>query len=250
VTVDARQSATVPSWSNAVTFTPNLVVGAGIMLLGVVLILGRAGVVDARALLQLWPVLLIVFGASVVLQALRRPDAPPARAEDPNCQTSSVPLVALLVILFLLVSHLEARREVRAAPPGMHAASVFTLTGRHEHVVPPQPFHGAEVTTIMGRSELDVSQALPGPGGEAVVDVLGVMGRVVVTVPKDWRVDVQTTTLLAGVRTRRAAPEADVRQVPALPPDILERPDSPPDALEPPRLVLRGVVLMGTLVVQ
>jgi hypothetical protein len=50
------------------------------------------------------------------------------------------------------------------------------------------------------------------------------------------------------MRFRRAAPEADVRQVPALPPDILERPDSLPHALEPPWLVLRGVVLMGTLV--
>ena len=52
-------------------FTPNLVIGIAIALLGVVLILDRVGIMAAQDLLKFWPVLLILFGASVVVQAMR-----------------------------------------------------------------------------------------------------------------------------------------------------------------------------------
>lgn len=229
-------------------FTPNLVVGAGFMLLGLVLILDRLNLAEARALLSLWPMLLILFGASVVVQALRGDGG--ASSPDGNRQTDTLPLVVLLVVAFLLVSHVEARREVRAAPAGTYASSVFTIMGRKDHAAPAQPFHGGEITTVMGRTHLDLRQAIVEPGGEAVVDVVALMGRVEITVPPAWSVDVQTTSFMAGVRSRRTRADAPADQVAPGPPDALERADPLPGPGPAPRLVLRGIALMGGLVVQ
>jgi hypothetical protein len=228
-------------------FTPNFAVGAGFILLGLVLLLDRMDVVDARALLPLWPVLLILFGASVIAQALA--GSRTTRGETSR-QADTLPLAVLLVLTFIFVSHVEARRDRPAAPAGSHAANLFTVMGRGVHVAPAETLHGGEVTTLMGGSHLDLRQAVLEPGSEAVVDILGWMGRVDVSVPPDWVVEIQATSLAAAVRSRRARAEASDPPTPPTPSDALERADPAPGPGPAPRLVLRGLILMGALVVQ
>jgi hypothetical protein len=231
----------------AMFFTPNFAVGAGFILLGLVLLLDRMDVVDARALLPFWPVLLILFGASVAAQALA---GSRTTSGEGSRQADTLPLVVLLVLTFIFVSHVEARRDRPAAPAGTHAASLFTVMGRGVHVAPAGTLHGGEVTTLIGRSHLDLRQAVLEPGSEAVVDILGWMGRVDVTVPPDWAVEIQATSLAAAVRSRRTRAQASEPPTPPAPPDAIERADPAPGPGQPPRLVLRGLILIGALVVQ
>lgn len=103
------------------------------------------------------------------------------------------------------------------------------------------------MTTIMGRTHLDLREAGIAPGEEAVIDVLGLMGRVVLQVPRDWVVDVQAVAVMGGVRDDR--PRAARAGGGTLLSDELERAGPPIEGSPPPRVVVRGFIMMGALVV-
>jgi hypothetical protein len=84
----------------------------------------------------------------------------------------------------------------------------------------------------MGRSELDLRDAKIPPGGEATVQVFSAMGEVVVRVPPNWTVDTRAIPAMGAVRDHRF-PAAE----PATGTELA------------PRLVLRGLVLMGRLTI-
>lgn len=97
-------------------------------------------------------------------------------------------------------------------------------------------FDGAEMTALMGSCMLDLRHAQMLPGADAVVDVFAMMGSVVIRVPDDWNIDREAVRVIGNVRdVRRHAPTGNVV-------------DSTGAA--PPRLVLRGVVMLGTLFVR
>ena len=51
--------------------TPNLVLGICVTAVGVALALDQFQLIDARQLFRFWPLAVILFGASMVIQALR-----------------------------------------------------------------------------------------------------------------------------------------------------------------------------------
>jgi hypothetical protein len=92
---------------------------------------------------------------------------------------------------------------------------------------------GAEMTALMGSCVLDLRHAHISPGVAPIVDVFAMMGSVVIRVPDEWIVDRQAVRVFGSVRDlrRRSADwSAD-----------------DPTAAEPPRLVLRGLVMMGSI---
>jgi hypothetical protein len=190
-------------------FTPNLVVGIVLTLVGLVLTLERMGTVVARDLLQYWPAVLILFGASVVVQALRRgtdavPDGPRQR---PIVAPGSV---FVWVIVAILVSTASQRRFVPVGGSQEDRVSLFTVMGRDSRASDATNFRGAEMTSVMGRAELDLRRATLAPGEDAVIDVFGLMGEVRVIVPKEWSVDIQTTPIMGGVRDLRGLSEGAI----------------------------------------
>jgi hypothetical protein len=107
--------------------------------------------------------------------------------------------------------------------------------GRAEHTSRGGRFQNGEITNVMGRSELDLRDAIIPPGGQASVDVFSLMGGAVILVPRDWVVDSQALPLMGAVRDERFAPLAT---------------DGNASTGPPPRLVLRGFVVMGALVIR
>lgn len=221
-------------------FTPNVVVGLGVMFLGIVLMLDNAGALEARTLLPYWPVFLIVFGASVVVQAMQGPVAGDAGTERPVVTPG---LVVWVVIAFLLVSYVQDRRGSR--PDGR--LNLFAVMSADELSKPERPFRGGEVTTIMGRTRLDLRTAELAPGETAVVDVFNLMSRTEIQVPPGWEVDVQALRAMAGLRDTRPR-EARPAAAGTPDPDVVER-TAPVTATAPPRLVVRGFIMMGGLTV-
>jgi hypothetical protein len=234
-------------------FTPNLVVGIGVTMLGVVLTLDKLGIVEALGWLQFWPVLLVFFGVAIVAQALR--PAPGGR----QAPILSAPLVLLLVVAGVIASRTTAPRSAaEAAMEGGATVSVHAVMSGNSHAVAGRPFRHAEMTAVMGESRLDLRGATLAPGEEAVIDVVTVMGSTIVYVPADWDVNFDAVPVMGGVKDERsgraARPDddgdanADASAVAVTPPADASATatfDGPR-----PRLVLRGFVLMGGLVIR
>jgi hypothetical protein len=244
-------------------FTPNLVVGIGVTLLGVLLTLDKLEMINALVWLRYWPVLLTLFGLSIAYQALRgsRGDkAPPIL---------SAPLIILLIFFGVLASRLSERTGQAAAPDSDRPVSVHALMSGNRRVVTLDPFRHGEVTTVMGESRLDLRQATIPPGEEAVVDIVTVMGSTIVYVPDGWDVNFDAVPVMGGVKDERRRPGMAVsdddntdknedrrerrrdQESAATPPAPAVTPPLAPTTSGPaPRLVLRGFVMMGGLVIR
>jgi hypothetical protein len=154
---------------------------------------------------DLWPVVLVVAGGSMVAGALRR-----TRGADGSMVIGTL-------------------RHARGAddPVGLGAASdpafsTFVMWSGIERKVVSLDFRGGDVTAIMGGAEIDLRQAKM-PGGRAVVDVTVLWGGVELYVPGDWTVTVEALPLMAGIEDATRAPAGEVGG----------------------HLVVKGVVLMG-----
>jgi hypothetical protein len=245
-------------------FTPNLVVGIGVTLLGVVLMLDKLEVTDALAWLRYWPVLLTLFGLSIAYQALQ------GSRGDKSPPILSAPLVLLLIFLGVLGSRVSERTGQAAGVDRSDTVSVHALMSGNRHVVTADRFRRGEVTTVMGESRLDLRQTTILPGEEAVVDIVTVMGSTIVYVPAGWDVNFDAVPVMGGVKDERNRPGAaaaltdnnddddnedglkrrsreEAAPAPAAPP-VFEPPV--PAGGPQPRLVLRGFIMMGGLVIR
>ena len=94
-----------------------------------------------------------------------------------------------------------------------------------------KPFLGGEMTAFMGGCVLDLRQAEIPPGGTASLNILAVMAGHEIWVPQGWIVASDVIPLLGGVDDKRLPPLAQAGS-------------------DAPRLVLKGFVLMGGVVVK
>ena len=251
------------------TFAPNAVVGLGLALVGVALLLDRAGILDAREMLSYWPALLIFFGAAVMWQAVRGTDVTMANGKRPR-PIIGPGLVIILVIASILGSQAWERRDrFEQRSFSDDSPSLFAMMGKTHGVSHAPNFKGGDVTSVMGGSRLDLREAKMMPGEEAVVDVFGVMGEVEILVPEEWVVDLRVQPIMGAVKDSRpfsshdrgffrlnqdeADDDADT-PVPAPAPSA-EAPaketatpvEAPAGGGPAPRLVVRGFVMMGAL---
>jgi hypothetical protein len=127
-------------------------------------------------ILDLWPLVLILLGASMVTGTLQR-----ARS-SPGGQDSSPSLNALAL-----------------------------LSGVQRKVV-AQDFRGGDVTAIMGGHEIDLRPARMAEG-QAVLDLFVWWGGVELRVPEDWRVSVEAHPIMGAVVDETRAPIGEARGV-------------------------------------
>ena len=231
--------------------TPQLVIGVFIMALGVLLMLDRLDVLNVAArLLRFWPIGLMVLGVTIL-----------ARRDDAHGRfwgflwifvggwllLSTLGLVRvgiweliwpLLLILIgvSLVRQTMRRQSARAQAGTTGTGSLFAVLSESKRMARGgEPFRGAGMTAIMGGCVLDLRQATMAPGEEAIVDVLAVMGGHEIVVPPAWTVIPDVVPVMAGVEDKRLPVPVDT---------------SVPPAMAPPRLVIRGFLLMAGLTIK
>jgi hypothetical protein len=220
-------------------FTPNLVAGIAITILGSVLLLDRLEVMEIQQVLHLWPILLTLFGISIVVQAWKGES--PAVGTSAGRPVIGPGFVLFLVVVTILATRVDGRRFTPTGTPADSEVSVVAIMGRDDRISTSPSFRGADMTTVMGRTRLDLREATLAPTGEATIDVFGMMGAVEVIVPEGWVVDVQTRTIMGGVQDRRRSPRGPAPAAPGG--EATERSGAP-------RLVIRGTVVMGGLVIR
>jgi predicted membrane protein len=245
------------------SLTPKFVIGACLILMGVVLALEQLGILQAHHLLRFWPAALIIIGL-VMLQRTEKHSALRALLliviggwlllntlgwVSLDLWEFIVPLLLVLVGARIMMRNPGSRSGTwpdqpgtgsppgiaptgqgpsgfDAAPPGSVEpvhTSQFSLLGSCKRRWSKSVFRGAEMTAFMGGCELDLRDALMSPGELAVVDVFVVMGGVSIFVPPHWTVSQEIVPLMGGVHDKS-------RSVPSNPAQ---------------HLLVRGTVVMG-----
>jgi hypothetical protein len=220
--------------------TPQLVLGLLIILLGVLFTLDRLDFMDARDLLRFWPILLVIYGASRLLQPAGSQGrvwgmilvlAGGAMFID-RLDLLDFRLTSLWPLLLVaggaaLVLRAARRTGVASGVPadpraGEPVLSAMALLGGVERTVSSADFRGGELTAVMGGCDVDLRQARIGTD-PAVIDVFTLMGGVDIKVPVTWNVEVRGFPLLGGMDDKTAHP-------------------NDPQA---PRLIVKGTAIMG-----
>jgi predicted membrane protein len=119
---------------------------------------------------QLWPMLLVFFGAMMVWQGIRGRRAAAGRATDANATISGL----------AVLGGVSRGNNSRA-------------------------FRGGDLTAVMGGCDIDLRQAAI--DGEAVLDVFAMWGGIEIRVPDDWTVVGRVTPLMGGFEDKTRPPQ-------------------------------------------
>jgi predicted membrane protein len=214
--------------------TPQLVIGLAVMAAGVLMTLDIAGFVHARDYLRYWPVVLIVIGALNLASTGGR------RGASTGVVQLAIGIWFLLISTRVLPRHawvlfwplllmfggamlvLHTIRRDHEPADSRELISMTGILGGSNRQASANPFRGGELVAMMGGGRIDLRQAVIPPGGQAVIDILCVMGGYEIVVPDSWVVDDRTTTFLGG-NGNETRPRADANAT----------------------LVLRGFLMLG-----
>lgn len=240
--VYAKRAASAPGRST----TPQLIIGVLIMVAGLLLMVDRLDLLEFTGILRFWPIVVIAIGASLLV----RPGAPPQTrfwgwvwlGIGTWLLLNSLGLIRIglgqlfwpFVLIFVgvkLVLH-AMRHEITPPSGGAGHASLFAVMGESKRINNDNPFTGGQMSAFMGGCQLDLRQAVIPAGGEAAIDVFSIMGGLEVWVPSQWTVVSHIVPVMGAVDDKRLpspqAPSADI----------------------PPRLLLRGQIVMSGLTIK
>lgn len=162
----------------------NLTWGLILILIGIGILLDNLEYADFWSLVRdYWPVLLIIWGASILIRRNSRvATPPPAQATTAPPQPPPPP-------------------PPPSTPPTgddlIHQSNVFGDVYSH---ISSQTFKGGSISTVFGSCTIDLTSATLAPGDHEL-RLHGVFGDTTIIVPKEMAVSVSATTLLGDVTT-------------------------------------------------
>jgi predicted membrane protein len=222
-----------------IRFTPQLLMGLLIIIVGVVFTLDNLGIEEADRFIRYWPAGLIAIGLLKLWQS--RGGGAFAGLVFVTVGTwlllDSLGMVRvhfwelwpLLLVLFgaSMVWHgLRGGRRHQVASDANDTVSALAVLSGVNRGNNSRAFKGGDLTAVMGGCEIDLRQAAI--EGEAVFDVFAMWGGIEIRVPDDWTVVSRVMPVLGGF-------------------DDKTRPSQSAGAH---RLVIRGFAIMGGIEVK
>jgi predicted membrane protein len=217
-----------------IRFTPQLLMGLLIIIVGVVFTLDNLGIEEADRYIRYWPAGLIAIGLLKLWQS--RGGGAFAGLVFITVGTwlllQSLGLVhvnfwdmwPLLLVLFgasMVWQGLRGGRRPAIASDANDTVSALAVLSGVNRGNNSRAFKGGDLTAVMGGCEIDLREATI--EGEAVLDVFAMWGGIEIRVPESWTVVGRVTPLLGGFDDKTR----------------------PPQPVSTQRLVIRGVVIMG-----
>ncbi len=224
--------------------TPRLIVGLAIALFGVVLVLDRLNLVDADQALRWWPAVIVAVGALIFTQSRRvggGVNGVIVMIIGAWLLLNSVgmlrvgfwemfwPLILVGIGSMLVLQSLRRRTRVSGGERD-NTMNAFAVLSGIKRTSAAERFRGGEITAFMGGAQLDLRQAIIPPGEEAALEIFIVMGGCEIFVPPTWTVETPLVPVMGGVDDKRLAPLPGAVNLSGRP---------------APRLVLRGLIMMG-----
>lgn len=226
--------------------TPRLIIGLAIALFGVVLVLDRLNLVVADQILQWWPAVIVAIGAMIFIQSRRvggGVNGVIVMLIGGWLLLNSLgilrvrfwemfwPLILIGIGSVLVSQAIRRRTREAAGADADNTLAVLAVMGGVKRIITAPRFRGGEVTAFMGGAHIDLRQATIPPGEEAALDIFAMMGGCEILVPPSWTVVTPLVPVMGGIDDKRPAP------LPGSVENIGGRPA--------PRLVLRGLLVMG-----
>jgi len=212
---------------------PRFLIGAFLVVIGLLLALEQLGWVESYHLMRFWPVLVVLYGLTILQRGGRG-----AVVGSFVVLIGGWLLLNTLHLLFLepwqflwplILVVVGARILMRGreplpppappspagsfapsapvspqsgSPPLSNHISLFGMMGSSKQRVSGVIFRSADMTSFMGGCELDLRDALLGADGAAYVEVFALMGGAHIIVPTSWKVVVQVTPVMGGVEDK------------------------------------------------
>jgi predicted membrane protein len=206
---------------------PRTLIGAFLVLIGLLLALDQLGWVEADHLMRFWPVLVVLYGLAILqrggrgvvygtivvliggwllLNTLHLLSLQPWQF--------LWPLILVVVGARILMRSSAPQwtnppsapsanpSPLSGAPPVLGHISMFGMMGGTKQRVSGAIFRSADMTSLMGGCELDLRDALLGADGAAHVEVFSLMGGNHIFVPPSWKVILQVTPIMGGVEDK------------------------------------------------
>ncbi|HEX5475710.1 MAG TPA: DUF5668 domain-containing protein [Vicinamibacterales bacterium] len=231
-----------PPSARAPRVTPQVVLGLLVIVVGVLFTLDNLGIVDASTYLRYWPAGLILIGLAkigaarggrgtlggivwTVIGAWLLLDTLDVAVFDLSL---IVPIALVLIGVHLVWRGMTAGGRRGAPDTDAHISALAVMSGVARRSS-ASPFLGADLTAVMGGCEIDLSGATLGTDA-AIIDVFAFWGGIDLRVPEDWTVVSQVTPFMGSL-------EDKTRTVPAA-------------GLPRTRLIIRGLIVMGGVVVK
>lgn len=200
------------------------ILGALVVLLGVLLLLNTTDLYDTGFLLDYVPSLFVLVGVYALLASDFRNVAGPLVivlvagawqlvALDVVAAGDLAQLWPLLVVVFG-VSILLGRVRAKTKAVGDEFVSAVALFGGSEKRATSKSFAGADLTALFGGVELDLRDAaIEGGSGPARISATAAFGAVEIIVPRDWNVQMDVLPLFGAAEDERPRREEEHEDV-------------------------------------
>jgi hypothetical protein len=189
--------------------------------LGSWMLMNRLGLFRLSFWELLGPALLIIIGWSIVQRTLH-PDSPSPESSTPG----SIPVAGVPPI-----PGTPPRVPGTARTHEGGRVNLVAVMGEAKRASNDMPFRGGEMTAVMGGCVLDLRQATIAPGDEARLNLIGLMAGHEIWVPSGWSVLNDVVPIIGGTDDKRLPPLTPMPE-------------------DPPRLRLRGMMIMGGVVIK
>ncbi|HVN48044.1 MAG TPA: DUF5668 domain-containing protein [Bacteroidota bacterium] len=211
------------------SFGFRIFMGGSIILIGILFLLNNMHIIDAQYWIHLWPALLIVFGFAHLFQH-RTPGGGTVwsivlifvgtamvcdRLEFISFNVWDFWPLILVFAGIMLITQSSFRRWQRSpsSTPG-DPANLITATaimGGSRRYVTSKDFQGGNLFALMGGIEIDLHDA--DIQTEATLDVFALMGGIVLRVPEDWLIVVNTLPVMGGVDDKTHPPVESTKRL-------------------------------------
>jgi predicted membrane protein len=211
---------------------PRLLIGAFLVLIGLLLALDQLGWVEADHLMRFWPVLVVLYGLTILQRGGRSVVFGSIVTLIGGWLLLNTlhllslrpwqflwPLILVVVGARILMRDGAPRHRpapppaiggyspsnaapLSGSPPVSDHISMFGILGGPKQRVSGVIFRSADMTSFMGGCELDLRNALLAADGIAYVDVFALMGGAHIIVPPTWKVVLQVTPIMGGVEDK------------------------------------------------
>jgi hypothetical protein len=252
-----RLGALPASWR--LTVWPILLMGYGVARLAQPQPLGReglffviagawwyAGMAGWLSFARSWPILIVAAGASLVFEAVTSSRSMWSNGAVVLRQRRRAAvgwIVPVIIVGAVLSSNID-RNAFTLGEARVGEFRTVAVLGKRTSRVPATALTGGDMFVLMGENSLDLRQVTIPDGSTATLNVVTMMGKGTITVPKDWVVDMQAVPIMGNVRSLAADDFDDWTDH-----TTQDRINRTSDA-SAPRLTIRGFVMMGELSVR